>query len=285
MNPRALPPPLPIARLADRSLWPAVLLLAGVIRLFEVKDLDLALQDRFFDFVTGRWWIDARNPVWRVLFYTGPKVVIIGVAVALAVVGFGPARWRARLVVARRDVFVALLTLASVPALIGLGKNATNVFCPSEIRRYGGSVPYVALCSPYPENDRPSARGHCFPAGHASGGFALLGLAWLRRTRRGWWGGMALGLGAGWAMGWYQMLKGAHYLSHTLVTMLVAWILVLLWRRVLRSGDLNDDFRAWGRLDRAEISDCRVQASTVSPEANSDTTVLPLCCSDSKCAP
>jgi membrane-associated PAP2 superfamily phosphatase len=30
------------------------------------------------------------------------------------------------------------------------------------------------------------------------------------------------------------MFKGAHYLSHTITTMLVAWIVVLLWRRVLR---------------------------------------------------
>jgi membrane-associated PAP2 superfamily phosphatase len=36
-------------------------------------------------------------------------------------------------------------------------------------------------------------------------------------------------------MGGYQMLKGAHYLSHTLTTMLVAWIILLLWRRVLRA--------------------------------------------------
>jgi membrane-associated PAP2 superfamily phosphatase len=233
MSAPSLPPPVPAARHADRTLWPAVLLLAGVIALFEFTNLDLVLQDRFFDFATGHWSVDARDPVGRILFYTGPKVVIIALAVALVAVAFGPARWRGRLAVARRDVFVALLTLASGPALIGLGKNVTNVFCPSEIRRYGGNVPYVALCSAYPENDRPAARGHCFPAGHASGGFALLGLAWLRRTRRGWWGGLLLGLGVGWMMGFYQMLKGAHYLSHTLVTMGVAWILVLAWRRVL----------------------------------------------------
>jgi membrane-associated PAP2 superfamily phosphatase len=233
MSASSIPPPVPAVRWADRTLWPAVFLLAGVIAVFEFTNLDLALQDRFFDFATGRWWIDARDPVWRTLFYTGPKAVIIVVGVALAVVAFGPVRWRVRLAMARRDIFVALLTLASVPALIGLGKNVTNVFCPSEIRRYGGDVPYVALCSSYPEDDRPATRGHCFPAGHASGGFALFGLAWLRRTRRAWWGGLLAGLGAGGMMGGYQVLKGAHYLSHTLVTLLVAWILVLAWRRAL----------------------------------------------------
>jgi membrane-associated PAP2 superfamily phosphatase len=228
-------PPLPASwiRRADCTLWPAIIMLAATIALFEFTPFDLMLQDRFFDFSSGHWRVGATNPVWRAVFYNGPKGVIISIGLALAVLGFGPGRWLMRLKMGRRDVVVAFLALASGPALIGLGKNVTNVFCPSEIRRYGGDVPYVALCSSYPVNDRPAKRGHCFPAGHASGGFALFGLAWLRRTRRGWWGGLALGLVAGWTMGLYQMLKGAHYLSHTLVTMLMAWILVLTWRRVI----------------------------------------------------
>jgi membrane-associated PAP2 superfamily phosphatase len=219
----------------DRTLWPAVLALGAVIGLFEFTRLDLFVQDLFYDAATRRWLVDATDPLGRALFYTGPKVVlIIPIAIAALVLALGPARWRERLHFARRDLWVAVLTLITVPALAGMGKNTTNIFCPSEIRRYGGDVPYIRLCEPYPENDRPQRRGHCFPAGHASGGFALLGLMWLRRTRTWRLGGLALGLGMGWWMGGYQMLKGAHYLSHTVVTMLVAWILMLLWRRVVR---------------------------------------------------
>jgi membrane-associated PAP2 superfamily phosphatase len=219
----------------DRTLWPAVLVLAAAIGLFEFTGLDLSVQDLFYDTAAGRWLIDAADPLGRALFYTGPKVVlIIPTAVAALVLALGPARWRERLQFARRDLWVAVLTLITVPALAGIGKNTTNIFCPSEIRRYGGDVPYIRLCEPYPENDRPQRRGHCFPAGHASGGFALLGLIWLRRTRTWRLGGLALGLGMGWWMGGYQMLKGAHYLSHTVVTMFVAWILMLLWRRIVR---------------------------------------------------
>ena len=129
---------------------------------------------------------------------------------------------------------MAVLTLITVPVLAGFGKSATNIFTPAQIRRYGGDVPYVKLFATYPANDRPADRGRGFPAGHASGGFALLGLYGLRRTRAWRRDVLALGLGLGWWMGGYQMLKGAHYLSHTVATMLLAWVVVLLWRRVLR---------------------------------------------------
>lgn len=132
----------------------------------------------------------------------------------------------------RRELLVVVATLASGPALIGLGKVATNVFCPSEIRRYGGEVAHVTLCGSFADGDRPARRGRCFPAGHASGGFALMSLAGLARTRRGQAWGVAIGLAAGWIMGLYQMLKGAHYLSHTLVTMLVVWLVFLGWRHL-----------------------------------------------------
>jgi len=218
----------------DRTLWPAVLLFAGALGLFEFTGLDLWLQDHFYDAAAHRWLVDAENPLARLVFYDGPKVLIIATAVAVLVVALGPARWRDKLRFARRDVWVALLVLITVPVLAGVGKDFTNTFCPSEIRRYGGEVRYVKLCEPYPANDRPARKGHCFPAGHASGGFALLGLMWLRRTR-GWkLGGLALGLGVGWWMGGYQMLKGAHYLSHTITTMLVAWMVLFAWRRIIR---------------------------------------------------
>jgi membrane-associated PAP2 superfamily phosphatase len=218
----------------DRTLWLALLLLAGSLAVFEFTGLDLALQDRFYDFTAQRWLVEAKEPAGRLIFYDGPKAAIILLAVAVLVLALGPESWRGKLRFARRDLWVALLTLVTVPVLAGLGKNTTNTFCPSEIRRYGGDVAYVKLCSPFPEEDRPARRGHCFPAGHASGGFALLGLMWLRRTRAWRLGGITLGLGAGWWMGGYQMLKGAHYLSHTVTTMLLAWIVLFAWRRIVR---------------------------------------------------
>ena len=220
----------------DRTLWPAVLLLVATVGLFEFTNLDVALQDHFYDFTRQRWLVDATEPVWQTSFYDGPKYSIVLIALGVLTLALGPEKWRTRWGFARRDLWVAALTLVTVPAFAGLGKSTTNTFCPAETRRYGGDVPYVKLCEPYPADDRPDRKGHCFPAGHASGGFALLGLMWLRRTKAWQLAGLALGLGTGWWMGGYQMLKGAHYLSHTLTTMLIAWIFLLAWRRIVRAA-------------------------------------------------
>lgn len=216
-----------------RSLWITLALLAGALALFEFTELDLALQDRFYNFDTRRWLVDEKAPLGRLVFYNGPKALVWICALTTLTLAAGPARWREKMGVNRRGLWLGVLVIATVPALAGLGKKYTNIFCPSEIRRYGGDVAYVKLCEPQPKDDPAPRRGGCFPAGHASGGFALLGLLAVRGTRRWRRGVIALGLGLGWWMGGYQMLKGAHYLSHTLTTMLVAWLVVLLWRRAL----------------------------------------------------
>ena len=66
-----------------------------------------------------------------------------------------------------------------------------------------------------------------------------VGLVGLARTSRQQKLGVALALAIGGAMGLYQMAKGAHYLSHTLVTMLVAWWVFLFWRRIWRLNPSN----------------------------------------------
>ena len=222
---------------SNRALVATLLLLAGVTALFELTNLDLVLQDLCYNFETRRWVVDAKDPAGRVIFYNGPKALVWIIALSALTLAAGPARWREKFQLNRRGLWLAVLVIATVPALAGLGKKYTNVFCPSEVRRYGGDVAYAKLCEPFPADDRPERKGGCFPAGHASGGFALMGLLAVRASRRWRHGIITLGLGLGWWMGLYQTLKGAHYLSHTLTTMLVAWLVVLLWRRALRIGE------------------------------------------------
>ncbi len=228
----------------DRTWWLALIALAAVVAVFETTALDLWVQDHFYDFQAHAWLVDDRDIWGRIFFYKGPKILLVIFGVSLLVLALGRTRWRKRLSrppVRRRDLLTVVAVLATAPALIALGKATTNVHFPSQVRRYDGAVPYVHTFEAYPENDRPEKAGKGFPAGHASGGFALLSLAGLARTRRGRWFGLLVGLSAGTLMGGYQMLKGAHYLSHTLVTALVCWLVFLGWRRVFGA---EDDFEA-----------------------------------------
>ena len=226
--------PTPVSYRLQRTLWPAVAALLVLFTLFEVTDLDLWVQDHFFDFATGQWWVDAKAPVPRAFFYDGPKYLIILLGLTILTFALGPSRWRERRGLERRRLWAVFLTIGLVPAAIGQMKATTNVYCPYEIYRYGGFVPYVKVLERHPPEEQPERCGKCFPGGHASGGFALFALAGLFATRRTQLLGIALGLVAGWSMGVYQMLKGAHYLSHTLVTMMLAWIGFLLIQRLVR---------------------------------------------------
>jgi membrane-associated PAP2 superfamily phosphatase len=219
----------------DRTLWPVFGVFAAAFLLLEYTGIDLWVQDHLYDFTTRQWLVDGRAPVPRLLFYDGAKALIILFGLYLLTLALLPEKLRVRLplgAVPRRCLWVAFFTIGLVPYFIGEVKQRSNIFCPSEIRRYGGDVPYVRVVECYPDNDRPARKGDCFPAGHASGGFALLALAGLAGTRRGQWLGITIGLTAGWVMGIYQMAKGSHYLSHTVITMFIAWLGFLILRRL-----------------------------------------------------
>lgn len=217
----------------DRTLIPSIVLLAIVFGVCEATGIDLWLQDHFYNFATHRWLVDSEAPLPRMLFYLGAKRLVryVGYILLAAALFYKQLPF---LKIPRRGLWVAVLTLSTAPPLVGYGKRHTDTFTPSQIRRYGGDYPYVKVIEHYPENDRPAKRGRAFPAGHASGGFALLALAGLATTARGRALGLATGFTLGTVMGTYQMLRGAHYLVDTLVTAIFCWIVFLTWRRILR---------------------------------------------------
>lgn len=190
----------------------------------ELTMVDIRVQDFFFDEETGKWLTGRRDPVPRTLFYTGPKYAVILLGVGLITLLFGKRSWRDHWRVTRAELSVAILVMGSVPILVGMIKDATGIYCPWDVRRYGGSAPYVRVFENHPMDDYPNFQGRGFPAGHASGGFALIGLLVLAKTRRQRKLIIALALGMGWWMGTYQLAKGAHYISHNFVTMGIAWL-------------------------------------------------------------
>ncbi len=220
----------------DRTLWPAVILLVAACFYFQVTDTDIAIQDHLYDFSRGQWLVDKEGWWSTLLFHKLPKWIIIDFGVFLLLRVYVAPRWKkwawfrpAPLA----PVWVVVLCLALTPVVVSILKATTHVFCPWDIQRYGGKEEYVKTWTRYDPPRLAKECGNCWPAGHASGGFALVAVASLAATRRGRLLGTLTGLAAGGVMGVYQMLKGAHYTSDTVVTLLLAWIIHLLLRRLL----------------------------------------------------
>lgn len=203
------------------------LLLAATLAVFELTSIDLWVQDHFYDRQSDRWLVDKNGPVGRLLFYTGAKVAIAAVGAAagltfLAALKVGP------LAAYRGGALLLCLSCIFVPLIVAGSKQFTNVYTPDQTVRYGGDKPYVTVLEKYPPGFKAKSRGKGFPAGHATGGFALMSLYFVFRRPAWKWAGLGIGLAAGWTMGLYQTFNGQHYLSHTLVTMWAAWIVILI---------------------------------------------------------
>lgn len=196
-------------------LWPASAV-GTVVLFFGIpgaggERVDLWFQSLFWN--GHQWLIPHENALGRTLAYDGPKAVIIALAVSLIVFAVIFPRVRIR-------ALYLLACLAVVSVICTQLRAISGMATPIELKAFGGTYDHLLLFQSKPAG-YPS---HAFPAGHASGGFALLGFYWVLDSRRR-WQGLALGLGVGCWMGIYQIGRGEHFLSHTLATAALAWFL------------------------------------------------------------
>jgi membrane-associated PAP2 superfamily phosphatase len=135
----------------------------------------------------------------------------------------------------RQLLLFIVLALSLAPLSVTIGKAVSPRHCPWDVDEFGGLVPYTRLLEPNATNVEP---GHCFPAGHASTGFALLAFyfaAYARRMRRTAPALLAIGIIAGLGLGFGRVLQGAHFASHVLWSGLLCWIvMVALYMLLLR---------------------------------------------------
>lgn len=121
---------------------------------------------------------------------------------------------------ARRAQF-ALTTLLAL-LLVSSIKMHSSTSCPWDLEQFGGLAQHV---SHWAWGARDGGSGGCFPAGHASAGFAFLGGFFALRhgaansAKRWLIGAMMAGL----ILGMAQQIRGAHYMSHTLWTAWFCW--------------------------------------------------------------
>jgi len=230
----------PIPRVERPSLaWPC-LALAAVLGFFGFAGtggewLDFRVQAWFWD---GRDWLIPKDAGWfHQLAYTGPKVGIYVFVLWLLwvmAVPTGARAWMGR----RRAVYL-FLCLAVIPVVCTQLRAVTHMATPRDLEVYGAVAPNAWSHRLLFEAKPVGYPSHAFPAGHASGGFALLALAFAWQGAAARRRGILIGLAYGGAMGLYQIARGEHFLSHTLATAAIAWLLAAALARAVRPTALS----------------------------------------------
>lgn len=198
---------------------------AGGILLLMALLWDLGGQDM----AVMHWWGDAsgfalRHHPWLERYaHDGVRRLLLGVllvGLVLLALGRGPVRgWSGR-----ERLSVGLGVLAAL-LVVNVIKRASLTSCPWDLAEFGGPAQYV---SHWMLGLADGGGAHCFPGGHASSALAFVGVAlpWLSGRRGARWTGAVLLvalLSAGAALGAVQTVRGAHYPSHTLWTMVICY--------------------------------------------------------------
>ncbi|WP_434988677.1 phosphatase PAP2 family protein [Xanthomonas melonis] len=150
----------------------------------------------------------------------------LSTAAGVSVVILAVAAWcRPRLRVLRWPLTYLAASVAVSTSLVSLLKAWTAMDCPWDLARYGGTRAMVGVF----ESRHGIAASGCFPAGHASAGYAWVALYFCALALRPAWRlpGLSVGLAAGLIFGISQQLRGAHFLSHDLWSLAVCWLTAL----------------------------------------------------------
>ena len=224
--------PAPCPPLGLHLGLPLLLFMPALLWLSEMRG-DLWLADRLYAWQGHAWALRDGFFTESLIHETGRRLSALA---WLGVVGlYAASWWKPRLRAWRRPLLYLLVAVALGTGAVSALKHVTDIDCPWSLARYGGSRPYLDLFTARPPG---LPRGQCFPAGHASAGYAWVALYFFfGRVRPAWrWRGLVIGLAAGLLFGVAQQLRGAHFLSHDLVTLMIVWgVAVMCHRLFLRA--------------------------------------------------
>jgi membrane-associated PAP2 superfamily phosphatase len=194
------------------------------IIVLQYSGADTWLASQIYDLNQGWNWRDS----WlleKVLHKSGRKLVglwLVGLLI-LIVISFTSKLFGKTQRIALLYAFSA--SLMSILLISGL-KQITMLPCPWDVKGFGGTQAYLYLHQLFSSRE---AGPQCFPAGHASGGYALFSVyfclkIWhadkVKKTSFYW---LIPALLVGGLFGIAQQLRGAHFLSHDLTTALICW--------------------------------------------------------------
>lgn len=201
------------------KLWTLFVILVIAIAYFK---LDFRLADIIYAMEGSDWTLSDSWLTKHVLHDMGKRFSIsMGVGVLILIV----ASFLVERIKKLRRPAIYLFTSTALSALVVSSiKNSINVACPWDLVRYGGDITYIGLLQKWPDGLPDIA---CFPAGHASAGYAWIALyfffdylfespGWRRL-------GAAVALFMGLVFGIDQQVRGAHFMSHDLWSLIISF--------------------------------------------------------------
>lgn len=216
--------------LAWHSLVP--LIAAAILIIIAVTKADPWIAQQFFFDSASMTWLGANADWANDIAHRGGRNLMRGIglmAIFAWIAAYRITAWRTY----RLELGYVAACMAVVPLLVGALKLVTNVDCPWDMQPFGGARPLLDYYQLRPDT---LPRGACFPGAHSSSAFALFGLAFLARRRSA---RLAYGLTVaiifwGSLFSLAQQARGAHFLSHDLWSMALAWgVCAVLYQIIL----------------------------------------------------
>ncbi len=203
-----------------KTLILPLLLFSLLFELFYQQKLDFVLADWWYQLQGGQW---ALQHHWLMQSLLHDRVRDFNLLLVLALLGYALwLRWGEKASLLSHALWTLLYSVLSCFALVSLLKHVLPMECPWDLLQFGGDMPFYGLLQQRPD----AAPVHlCFPAGHASIGFAWLGLYYFFLDVKPQWAKKALAGAAltGALLGAVQQSRGAHFFSHDIFTAALCW--------------------------------------------------------------
>jgi len=200
--------------LHNNYFWLGIAILTVSLGMQIYPHFDYEMGNLFYN-KADKTWIIQESQFIRIALYTIPKV-LLGLTSLFLVYLYSKKKNDP---LKTKKIFGFLFCLIFIPTFISFIKSKTNIHCPSDLSDYNGRVPFRSLIDfeSYKSILNRYGNGNCFPGGHASGGYAFISSYFVlddlyKKS------GIVIGFLLGTYMALYQMMKGAHFLRRSLLT-------------------------------------------------------------------
>lgn len=208
--------------LRHHLIFPGIVFVTLAI-IFEYFQLDVPIAKFLFERVgEGGEWSLRRAWLFENVIHVGGRyfVILLGVILlTFLMLSF----CKQSIKPLRKSLVLLFMSVLSTILLVRLGKDLSHVNCPWDLSMFGGSNEYFPIFAKLPPD---TEYGVCFPGGHSSGGYAWVALYYFayQNCPKLRWKGLMFGLVLGGVFSLSQQLRGAHFFSHGIWSLSIAWL-------------------------------------------------------------